>query len=138
LQTVIDEKVHNYYWNQDLNCALTTLKILSDIFHLKIHHELLDATYGLNAGRFGFQCGLVQGTLMFIGIYGSLKKLTQTEIAEMCRRYVDSFQNKFGSMQCRELRPQGFNPNNPPHLCENLTKLSIGYSVEFISKELNG
>lgn len=137
MQQLIDKRVHEYYWDKDLNCAITTLKVLSEIFNIKINPELLEATYGLNSGRLGLQCGLVQGTLMFIGIYGCKKERRQPEIREICQKYVTSFQDKFGNMQCKELRPQGFSPNNPPHLCESLTKQVIAYSAKFITKNLD-
>lgn len=109
------------------------MKILSEIFHCKLHPQVIEATYGLNAGRIGSQCGLVEGTLMFIGVYGYQKRLDSPQIAELCDKLSKEFQNEFGSVLCKELRPQGFSPNNPPHLCEKLTKRAAIFVSEFIS-----
>lgn len=136
MKDLIDNRVHDYYWNQDLNCANTTLNVLSELLDAKIQPQVFEATFGLNAGRCGSQCGLVEGTLLFIGIYGRQNSLGRTEIKEQCLKFSISFQKKFGSLLCKELRPQGFKPDNPPHLCESITKLAIAFAAEFISKEL--
>lgn len=136
MKDFIDNRVYDYYWNQDLNCANTTLHVLSELFHIKIQPQVLEATFGLNAGRCGTQCGLAEGALLFIGIYGSRHNLERTEIKEKCQKFSISFQKEFGSLLCKELRPRGFKPDNPPHLCENITKLAIAFAAEFISKEL--
>lgn len=136
MKELINSRVYEYYWNQDLNCANTTLNVLSELFHTKLHPQVIEATFGLNAGRNGTQCGLVEGTLLFIGIYGCQYNLEQNKIKENCQKLSINFQREFGSLLCKELRPQGFKPDNPPHLCENITKLAIAFAAEFISKEL--
>ena len=138
VKVLIDARVHDYYWDEDLSCVITTLKILSEIFHCELHPQVIEAAYGLNAGRFGLQCGLIEGTLLFIGVYGCAKGITFQDIAELCYKFSSEFQDKFGSVLCKELRAQGFSPDNPPHLCENITKRAVCFSAEFISsKQLN-
>ncbi len=132
LKDIINTKVHEYYWVYDHSCAITSLKILTEIFDIGIDPQILSAAFGLNAGRNRLQCGLVQGTLMFLGIY--YKNLEPNEIANICHEYINSFQDEFGSIECKELRPQGFSPDNPPHLCEQLTKNAIFFATQFIYK----
>ncbi|MBU2703841.1 hypothetical protein Ga0466249_004991 [Sporomusaceae bacterium BoRhaA] len=59
-------RVHDYYWNEDFSCAVTTLKILSELYYPELHSQMIDAAFGLNAGRCGSQCGLVEGARQFI------------------------------------------------------------------------
>jgi C_GCAxxG_C_C family probable redox protein len=137
MKELINERVHEYYWNQNLNCAITTLNILSELFHVELQSQIKEAAIGMNgAGRFGSQCGLVEGSLMFIGIYGSKKEMDKSEIIELCHRFSSGFQQKFGSLLCRDLRPEGFHPDNPPHLCEKITQLAVLFVAEFILKEI--
>lgn len=136
MKELIDSRVHDYYWSQDLSCAITTLKILSELFHTELHSQVMEAAFGLNAGRCGSQCGLVEGTLLFMGIYGNHQGLERTEIKELCRKFSSSFQQEFGSLLCSELRPQRFSPDIPAHLCENITKLAVNFSAGFISREI--
>lgn len=135
VRVLIDTRVHAYYWNEDISCIITTLKILSEIFHYKLHPQVIEAAYGLNAGRIGSQCGLVEGVLLFIGAYGHEKGIASQNIAMLCHKFSSAFQDTFGSVLCKELRLQGFSPDNPPHICESLTKSAVAFSAEFISKE---
>jgi len=138
IQDLINTRVHDYYWKQDLNCAVTTLKILSELFYIDIHPQVMEAAFGLNAGRSATQCGLIEGSLMFIGVYGSQERIESLKIQELCQNFSEAFQQKFNSLLCKELRPQGFCPENPPHLCENLTNLAILFSAEFILVAMGG
>jgi len=136
LEKLINTRVHDYYWKENFNCAITTLKILSELHYPELHPQIIEAAFGLNAGRCGSQCGLVEGALLFIGVYGSQNDMTKEEIADVCHRYCNEFQKVFGSLLCKELRPQGFSPNNPPHLCENLTQKAVMFSAKFISENV--
>jgi len=132
----IDEKVHKYYWNDDLNCSTASLLTLSEIFHTNLCSQVLDAAIGLpGAGRYGAQCGLVGSSLMFIGIQGKEKGLEHEEIVTVCNDFAKAFKKEFGSLNCRELRPQGFDPNNPPHLCEDITKKAILLTLNYLNPD---
>lgn len=133
----INSRVHDYYWNEDFSCVVTTLKVLSELFYPRLHPQVIDAAVGLNAGRFRSQCGLVQGTLLFIGSYGCQQNIKQEQIITLCRQFGIEFQEHFGSLLCNQLRPQGFRPDNPPHLCEKLTKQAIAFSAKFILEKIN-
>lgn len=136
MQEFIKGKVHSYYWNDDLNCATTTLKTLSELFHVDIQPQVIDSAIGMHgAGGFRAQCGLVEGSLMFIGILGRQKGIEKNKIVALCYKFARSFEQRFGSLRCKELRPQGFRENDPPHLCEGKTRIAINFSAEFMSKE---
>ncbi len=136
MEKFINAKVHDYYWNEDLSCALTTLKILAELFYTELHPQVIEAAFGLNAGRFGSQCGLVEGTLLFIGVYGNHQDINKEQVVVLCHKFCGEFQARFSSLLCNELRPQGFSRDNPPHLCENITKQAIIFSAEFIAENL--
>jgi C_GCAxxG_C_C family probable redox protein len=130
----INERVHNFYWNDDLNCATTSLLIFSEIFHINLNSQILDAAIGMpGAGQYGEQCGLVAGALIFIGIQGKEKGLEPKDIVNKCNNFAKGFDEEFGSLNCRDLRPEGFKPDNPPHLCEEITKRAILYTLKYLS-----
>ena len=129
---MINIRVHDYYWQDDYNCSVTTLKILSELYDLELNCQVIDAANGLSAGRCASQCGLVQGALMFIGIWGRNNGAENEQIKDWCRQFTEVFQQQFGSLLCCELRPLGFGPDNPPHLCEGLTQRAVFFAVEFI------
>lgn len=42
--------------------------------------------------------------------------------------------DKFGSLSCSNLRPNGFTENDPPHMCEKLTCDVISFTYDFIMR----
>ncbi len=72
LEYSVAKKVHELYWGSNVNCARTSLICLGDLFGVEIADQTLRAAIGLHgAGGFRAQCGLVEGPLMFIGLYFS-------------------------------------------------------------------
>ena len=130
----LKRRVSRYYRKDDINCATTTLKILSEVFEVDLDEQVVDAALGMHgAGEYGAQCGLVEGALMFLGIYGSRNDIPDNTIVQSCREFANQFEKEFGSLQCSILRPEGFHPDNPPHICEPLTCRAVGFSVTYIS-----
>lgn len=129
----IRERVARYYWKEDINCARTVLNILSERFDIEINEQLHHAATGMfGAGGHGSQCGLVEGTLLFIGVFGHAHRLSEEQIIIACKAYAEQFESTFTSLECRALRPEGFTPDNPPHICESLTRETVLNSIEFI------
>lgn len=133
----IDQRVKEYYWRDEHNCATTTLLILAEHAGLELSPQVVDAAVGMNgAGGYGAQCGLVEGALMFLGILGRRERVADDEIARLCHRYGVEFTATFSSLLCRELRPEGFADDQPPHLCEGLTCRAIAFGVGFVERFL--
>ena len=136
LELFVKQRVYKYYWELDINCATTMLKVLAEFFEIELNPQVIDSAVGLHgAGGYGAQCGLVEGTLMFLGIWGKQKALTEERIIELCKEFAQRFEEEFGSLQCRILRPEGFKPDNPPHLGEPLTNRAIHFSINFIKNK---
>lgn len=134
---IINERVHRYYWDYDFNCAVTMLKILAELYGVEILEQTYDAATALpGAGLHGELCGLIEGAIMFTGIYGRTRNIPEENIKKLCYTFTDSFKDKFGYANCSELRPEGFRPENPPHLCEDFTKKAVGFTVEFLRNNL--
>ena len=113
---------------------MTAVTVLSEVFNLTLHPQVLDAATGMNgAGKFGAQCGLVEGCLILLGIKGRRENMTKDEIMGACYDFASEFQERFGSLLCRVLRPEGFHSSNPPYLCENLARKALTFNAEFIS-----
>jgi hypothetical protein len=130
----IRQRVHSCYWDEDINCATTCLRILAEKFSVVLDPQVLNAALGMHgAGKYGAQCGLVEGTLMFIGIIGKRLGLSDDDIVDSCRAFAEEFEEQFGSLVCAVLRPVGFSEDNEPHLCEDITCRAISHSIGFIS-----
>ncbi len=134
---MIEKLVHKHYWINNDNCAITTMSILSKYFDFPINQQVYDALIGMNgAGTFGAQCGLVEGTLTFIGIIGKHQDFSNDKIGRLCKDFALKYEIEKKSILCKDLRPQGFSKDNPPHLCENLTVESIKISIDFIELKI--
>ena len=118
----IKNRVHELYWNDNINCARTAIICLSELFETVVEQQTICSAVGLHgAGGYRAQCGLVEGTLMFIGVYLHKMGKREDEIVSACYNFAFAFEKAFGSLRCFELRPTGFSENDPPHMCENLT-----------------
>lgn len=134
----IDEQVHKFYWEDDYNCAITSLKTLSNIYKVELSEQVVNAAKGMHgAGKYGAQCGLVEGTLMFIGIFGTQCGFNHAAIVKSCYQFAKSFEEQFGSLKCSDLRAGGFQETDPPHLCEKLTCEALLFTHKYIEKIIN-
>lgn len=131
----IQKKVHNFYWENDYNCATSMMKILKKNYGIKLQDQVYDAMVGMHgAGNYGAQCGLVEGALLFIGIFGRQQKMSDKKIIKHCYQFAEQFEKEFGSLKCSVLRPEGFKEDNPPHLCEELSNKAIVFTIKFIDQ----
>lgn len=129
----IARRVHDLYWNRDLNCARSMLYCLAEAFDLSLHPQLWRAAVGMHgAGGFQAQCGLVEGALLFMGVYYAEQGVSDKDIARVCRSFAAAFTGRFASLTCRDLRPGGFQKSDPPHRCEALTVDAIDFTAGFI------
>ena len=104
---------------------------------ISLSSQIIDAVIGMpGAGRSGAQCGLVSGAIMVIGILGKEKGLMHEDIVDKCNKFVKGFKNEFGSLNCGDLRPEGFKPDNPPHLCEDITKKAIAFAQSYLGSTM--
>ena len=81
--------------------------------------------------RAAINAGIAPGKIVFAGV-----GKTDKEISALCYRYAEEFTARFGSLLCRELRPGGFQPSDPPHACEGLTVDTVLFAMDFMQKHL--
>ncbi len=106
---------------------------------MELSDQVLDAAAGMHgAGGYRAQCGLVEGPLMFLGIVWRQAGIPDKEIEKSCRQFASQFEGRFSSLLCSVLRPGGFNRDDPPHLCEDLTCRTVSFSMEFVHGFING
>ena len=133
IKVQISKWVHAHYWEHDDNCATTMISCLSKLFNIEINEQVWAAALGMHgAGGYRGQCGLVEGGLLFIGIYGIGKKMTREKIVYLCRTYAKAFEANYSSISCYDLRPEGFKADDPPHPCEGMTTDSVWFSYQWI------
>ncbi len=133
----LDQRVHDCYWGQGLNCARTVLLALAEEFDFMIDRQLYNAACGMHgAGGFGAQCGAVEGALIFLGAYLGSKNWPEDEISNACYGFAERFTEQFGSLRCSKLRPGGFTEQDDPHLCDRYVAGAIRAALEQLQKTL--
>lgn len=133
MEDMIRDRVHHLYWDYDVNCAGTMLRCLGQLFSVELEDQTLRSAVGLHgAGGYRAQCGLVEGALMFIGIYATERGRSDGEAAALCFQFAKAFEERFGSLRCYDLRPGGFTADDPPHACENLTVKAVLFTCNYI------
>ena len=129
----VRRRVKHCYCDRDLIGATTMLKVLAAKYDLELNPQVIDAATGMHgAGEYGTRCGLVEGALMFLGIIGHARGIPEAGIVDACCHFAAGFEKRFSSLLCSDLRPQGFHPDNPPHLCKDLTGRAIDYTLAFM------
>lgn len=132
-ETRIRELVRHSYWVEDINCAKATLRVLAALRGFALQPQVLDAAAGMHgAGLYRAQCGLVEGALMFLGVFLAAEGAPDAEITRACNAYAAAFEAGFGSLRCFDLRPGGFRDDDPPHACEQLSLRTMKFAHEFI------
>lgn len=133
IKQTIQEQVHSFYYDQDMNCARTTLQVLSTLFNQPIEKQVMQAAVALHGlGGSREQCGLVEGSAMFLGLFFLCHGWDEERVVALTNEFAHSYVRRFGSVRCYDLRPGGFSDNDAPHLCENLSVESIFFTYQFI------
>ena len=117
--TSTTQRVHDLYWNRNFNCARTMLACLGERFDIFIEPQTLQAATG-----------------MLIGIAAAAAGKSDKDIEKLCFRFAEAFTTRFGSLLCRDLRPGGFRPSDPPHACESLTVDAVDFAEGFLQNAL--
>lgn len=109
------------------------------MFDISLEQQTINSAIGMHgAGGYRAQCGLVEGGLMFIGIYDKHQGKPEDEIVSDCFRYAQEFTQKFGSLRCYDLRPTGFSRDDQPHMCEKLTCDAVRFAFNYIKAMQEG
>ena len=133
-ESYIKDKVHYFYHEAGINCAVGTLMLLSDIFGVELNEQVYDSAMAMHgAGKYGAQCGILEGGIMFVSIYSKQQGLSKKEITPMVYSWAALFEKKMGSLVCKGLRPYPFTAEDAPkHLCEPVTVKGITLAVQLI------
>ena len=122
------EQVRLYFTSGKYNCAMTTLKVLTEVFEVPLHPQVLDAAqvvYG--AGNTGGLCGLVTGALMFVGLWGAKHHIPRDRLSPLTQGMVTQIRERFGSVQCEVLEND----------CSKLTFEMLSWLIPYLRQALD-
>ncbi len=113
---------------------MATLKLLGEVYGIPLNDQVLKAAFGMNgAGRYGAQCGLVEGMLMFVGILSGPGGMTYEQAQMVCSSFAERFEKTFGSLTCARLRPESeASARDLAHACEELKVKALLMDLDFL------
>ncbi len=130
MKNEIKKRILNYYINKGFTCTEAALFILSEEFEITLNVQVLQAAIGMNGGGgCGKQCGLVEGGLMFIGIFFSQKGKSKEQIQKICSDFIKIFEEENVSVVCEELIPDN---EFETKKCRHLVVSAIFQILDFV------
>ena len=100
----LQEQVRLYFTSGRYNCAMTTLKVLTEVFEVPLHPQVLDAArMAPGAGGTGGLCGLVTGALMFVGLWSAQHRIPRDRLRPLTQGMMAEIRERFGSVRCEVL-----------------------------------
>lgn len=115
-QERILEMVHHCYWDNNANCAQTTLHCLEQLTST-CTPIAVSGHCRLPRGSGPWRAMRLEGATLFLGLYCAAMGKSAEETEEICARYALVFNRNFGSMACSDLRPGGFRADDPLPIC---------------------
>ena len=127
------QRVCELYRNPKYNCARIMLTCLGESFGTPADPQSLQAAGRMDgSGNFHAPCGLAAGALLFIGLMGPRSGKNAEDVEKLYYRFTEAFTARFGSLLCRDLRPGGFRPSDPSHVCGDLIIDAVNFTEDFL------
>ena len=128
IQELIQQRVATLFSTGENNCAMTVLRVYSEIFETPVDAQVIDAAWCMpGAGGVKHLCGLVGGAVMFVGVWGAQQELHRKALSPITRALNGAIQEQFGSLDCRDLRREKG--------CSALASEFLNFTVPILASE---
>ena len=109
---MLKDEIKKYYFDQNYNCAETILRAANDYYNLGLHDNDMKMVGAYGAG---IQCGNTCGAILSAAAVLSMKYIeTKAHESENIRalgtNLIRKFNMKYGSVLCKDIKPQSFKP----------------------------
>ena len=109
------------YRQKGFHCSESSIRACSEIMGLKLSDDVLRCASGFRGGGGGWwdRCGVVEAGCMLISyMYGRLTPEQKIwDYSKLIRVLHDRFIEKFGSIECRDLRPMAYDLSGAAQNC---------------------
>lgn len=109
---MLKDNIGKYYFEGNYNCAETLIRTANDYYDLGLHDRDM-ISYGVfGAGiQTGNTCGAVISAAAVLSMkYVEKKAHESSDIKPVTTRLMQEFNKKYGSVLCRDIKPQSFDP----------------------------
>ena len=108
----LGERAKNYYVNEHLNCAVSTLLAASDVYNLGITKDSAKLVTAFGGGMgCGNLCGALAGAMAALGkVYLPADAMYTPEFKDVCAGFVAAFEDKWGTTLCAPIKEKNVTP----------------------------
>ena len=102
-----------YYYDMNYNCAETIIRAGNDYYNLGLHDRDMISFAGFGAGiQTGNTCGAILSAVSILSMkYVEAKAHESKDIKPVTTALIRSFNEKYGSVLCEDIKPQSFKPD---------------------------
>ena len=110
---MLKDLFEKYYYDMNYNCAETMIRAGNEYYDLGLHDRDMIAFGGFGAGiQTGNTCGALLSAVSILSMkYVEKKAHESTDIKPVTTELIRAFNNKYGSVLCRDIKPQSFKPD---------------------------
>ena len=133
---MLKDLYEKYYLNENYNCAETLIRAANEYYDLGLHDRDMIA-FGVYGG--GIQTGNTCGAILSAASVLSMKYIEKKahdskDIRPVTTMLIREFNNKYGSVLCKDIKPQSFQPdirckNTVETACEILEQVITEYEA---------
>lgn len=123
----------NYYFTGNYNCAETIIRAANDYYALGLNERDMIMVAGYGAGmQTGNTCGAILSSIAVLSMkYVDGKAHESKDIKPATVLLTRKFKERFGSLLCKDIKPQFFSPENR---CKNTVHAACEVLEEVINE----
>ncbi|MBR4573307.1 MAG: C_GCAxxG_C_C family protein [Lachnospiraceae bacterium] len=110
---MLKDVYEKYYYEGNYNCAETIIRAGNEYYDLGLHDRDMIAFGGFGAGiQTGNTCGAVLAAVSVLSMKYIEKNAHESkDIKPVTTALIREFNNKYGSILCRDIKPLSFKPD---------------------------
>lgn len=111
---MLKDVAEKYYFSQNYNCAETIIHAANEYYALGLHEKDMIMVAGFGAGmQTGNTCGAILSAVSVLSMkYVEAKAHESTDIHAVTLMLIRKFNEQFGSLLCKDIKPQCFDAAN--------------------------
>ncbi len=130
---MLKDNYKKYYFEGNYNCAEAIIRAGNDYYDLGLHDRDMILLGGFGAGiQTGNTCGAVLAGVSILSMkYIEAKAHESTDIKPVTRMLIQRFNGRYGSVLCKDIKPQSFKPEIR---CQNTIETACDIIEEVIEE----
>ena len=130
---MLKDNYKKYYFEGNYNCAEAIIRAGNDYYDLGLQDRDMILLGGFGAGiQTGNTCGAVLAGVSILSMkYIEAKAHESTDIKPVTRMLIQRFNGRYGSVLCKDIKPQSFKPEIR---CQNTIETACDIIEEVIEE----